>query len=88
MLPPLFFFVSTVGIVGTTATSLAMQEQGSRAGSASGLLGVPQMLIGALVAPLSGIMGNHADLPLGMLIVLCEAGAVACYVGVVGRVRK
>lgn len=79
VLPPLFFVVCTVGIVAPTATSLAMQEQGNRAGSAAALIGVPQMLLGAFAAPLVGILGSHADLPLGVVVVLCDWGAALCY---------
>lgn len=80
VLPPLFFVVCTVGIVAPTATSLAMQEQGNRAGSAAAVIGVPQMLLGAFAAPLVGIMGSRADLPLGVVVVLCDLGAALCYV--------
>ncbi|QSO52181.1 multidrug effflux MFS transporter [Alicyclobacillus curvatus] len=80
VLPPLFFIVCTVGIVGPTATSLAMQEQGNRAGSAAAVIGVPQMLMGAITAPLVGIMGSHADMPLGVVVLLCDVAAALCYV--------
>lgn len=88
VLPPLFFVVCSVGIVGPTATSLAMQEQGHRAGSAAAVIGVPQMLIGALVAPLVGIMGSQADLPLGILIPICDLGAFVCYLLLVRATRR
>ncbi|KPV40760.1 multidrug effflux MFS transporter [Alicyclobacillus ferrooxydans] len=79
VLPPLFFVVCCVGIVGPTATSLAMQEQGGRAGSAAAVMGLPQMLMGALAAPLVGMMGSGADLPLGIVIPICDLAAIASY---------
>jgi MFS transporter, DHA1 family, multidrug resistance protein len=80
VLPPLFFVVCCIGIVGPTATSLAMEEQGSRAGSAAAVIGVPQMFMGAIAAPLVGIMGSHADLPLGITVPLFDLAAGTCYI--------
>lgn len=87
VLVPLFFVVSMIGVVGTTATSLAMQAQGSRAGSAAAFIGVPQMILGALVAPFVGVMGSHADLPLGLLIPICDLGGICCYIFLVRSAR-
>jgi MFS transporter, DHA1 family, multidrug resistance protein len=89
VLPPLFFVVSSIGIVGATGTSLAMQEQGENAGSAAALIGVPQMLVGAMVAPLVGLGGSHSSTPMGVLITICGLGASLCYWGLVRmRMRR
>lgn len=80
VLPPLFFVVSSIGIVSAMGSSLAMQEQGANAGSAAALIGVPQMLAGAIVAPLVGLGGSHAAMPMGVIIAICALGAIACYV--------
>ncbi|WDL99460.1 multidrug effflux MFS transporter [Alicyclobacillus sp. ALC3] len=84
---PLFFVVSSVGCVSTTATSLALHSQGKAAGSAAALIGVPQLLAGAVVAPFTGIAGSHAAGPMGIVIAVCEIGAVLSFVLLNRRVR-
>lgn len=83
VLLPLFVVVASVGMVGTTTFALAMQSQGERAGKASALMGLPQMLSGALVAPLVGVRGSHAVAPMGLVIASCDVAAVACYLALV-----
>lgn len=80
VLPPLFFTVASVGIVTTTGFSLAMQNQSRSAGSASALLGLLPFIFGAVTAPLVGIAGSSTAIPMGIVIAVCEIGAVACYV--------
>ncbi|MFT8322432.1 MAG: multidrug effflux MFS transporter [Bacillus sp. (in: firmicutes)] len=72
---PLFFVVSSVGIVTTTGFSLAMQSQGKAAGSASALLGVLSLMLGGFVSPLVGLGGNESSLP--MTIVILGSGLCA-----------
>ncbi|MBM7570173.1 multidrug effflux MFS transporter [Aquibacillus albus] len=79
VLIPLFFVVSSVGIVNPTCTSLAMQSKGNSAGSASALLGLLQYAFGGLVAPIVGIAGSQNVLPLGIVIAACEVLAITCY---------
>ncbi|ARU63696.1 Bcr/CflA family drug resistance efflux transporter [Tumebacillus avium] len=79
VLVPLFFVVSSVGIVNTTSFSLAMQDQGNAAGTASAMLGVLTFIIGGLVAPLVGIGGSETAIPMGVIIAVAEVGAVLCY---------
>ncbi|WP_132745234.1 multidrug effflux MFS transporter [Scopulibacillus darangshiensis] len=79
ILPPLFIVVSSVGIVTTTSFSLAMQNQERSAGSASALLGVLPFIAGAIVAPLVGIGGSHTAVPMGVVIAVCDIGAVICF---------
>lgn len=68
----LFAVVSSVGMVGTTSFSLAMQDQGDSAGSASALLGLLPLLLGSCVAPLVGLGGDKTALP--MAVVIASAG--------------
>jgi DHA1 family bicyclomycin/chloramphenicol resistance-like MFS transporter len=51
-----------------TSTSLALEEQGWAAGSASALLGLGQFIVAALVAPLAGVAGQHTAVPMAVLI--------------------
>jgi DHA1 family bicyclomycin/chloramphenicol resistance-like MFS transporter len=80
ILPALFLVVSSVGVVSTSTFSLAMQNQGKAAGSASALLGLLSFVFGGIAAPLVGVAGNDSDLPLGIVVAVAEAGAVLSYV--------
>ncbi|OXM86548.1 multidrug effflux MFS transporter [Paenibacillus rigui] len=85
VLVPLFFVVASVGIVGTTTFSLAMQDQAEAAGSASALLGVLSFIFGGVVAPLVGLGGSGTAVPMAIVIAAAELGAVACYAFMVRR---
>lgn len=71
----LFAVVSSVGVVSTTTFSLAMQDQGETAGSASALMGLIPLLLGGGVAPLVGLGGGGTALP--MAIVMASASCIA-----------
>lgn len=75
----LFFVVSSVGIVGTTAFSLGMERQGKAAGSASAFLGILPFGGGALVSPLVGIGGEYTAIPMSITIFACSAVACLLY---------
>lgn len=77
---PLFFVVSSVGIVNTAGFSLAMQKQGKNAGSASAMLGVISLAFGGIVAPFVGIGGGVSAIPMGIVIVIASTGAVLSFV--------
>lgn len=79
VLIPLFLVVSCVGIISTSSFSLAMQSQGKAAGSASALLGLIPYILGATVAPLVGLGGEHTAVPLGIVIAIAELGAICSY---------
>jgi DHA1 family bicyclomycin/chloramphenicol resistance-like MFS transporter len=76
---PLFLVVSAVGIVAPTSTSLAMQNQGNNAGSAAALIGVPQLIAGAVTAPLVGVGGSQTAVPMGVTIAAAGIGALVLY---------
>ncbi|WP_088186548.1 multidrug effflux MFS transporter [Desulfosporosinus sp. FKA] len=80
ILLPLFIAVSSVGVVTTAGSSLAMENYGHSAGSASALLGLFAFVIGAAVAPLVGLGGGNTAVPMGTVIAICEVGAILCYV--------
>ena len=79
VLIPLFFVVSSVGIVNTTSFALAMEKQGKNAGSASALLGVLSFIGGAIFSPLVGIAGGYTALPMAILVAFGDIGALAVY---------
>lgn len=76
---PLFFVVSSVGLISTLGFTLAMQNYGSTAGSASALLGLLPMLVGSLVSPLVGIMGEQSAVPMGLIIMTLDCLALVLY---------
>jgi DHA1 family bicyclomycin/chloramphenicol resistance-like MFS transporter len=87
ILLPLFFVVSSVGMVNTAGFSLAMQKQGKSAGSASALLGVLSLASGAIVAPLVGIGGGQSAIPMGVVIICVSSGAVLSYLCLVRKAK-
>ncbi|TGE36225.1 Bcr/CflA family efflux MFS transporter [Desulfosporosinus fructosivorans] len=80
ILIPLFVVVSSVGVVSTAGSSLAMENYGHAAGSASALLGLFSFVIGALVAPLVGLGGEHTAVPMGIVIAVTNVGSILSYV--------
>ncbi|HEJ8115841.1 TPA: multidrug effflux MFS transporter [Serratia marcescens] len=78
LLVPLFFSVAVIGIVGPTASSLAMQSQGDKAGSASALIGVCMFALGACAVPLTGL-GGTSGLSMALTIVGCYAIAILLF---------
>lgn len=88
VLLPLFFVVSSVGVVQTASFSLAMQNQGKSAGSASALIGLMAFVFGGLMAPLVGLGGSGTALPMGIIIATVNVLAVLSYVILVRRAPK
>lgn len=79
ILLPLFFVVSSIGVVGTSTFSLAMQDQAKAAGSAAALIGVLSFIFGGIMAPLVGIAGSNTAVPMGIVIAFAESAAVLSY---------
>lgn len=75
----LFFVVSSVGIIGTSSFSLAMQDQANAAGSASALIGLLSFVLGGVMAPLVGMAGSFSALPMGIVIAAAESAAILSY---------
>lgn len=87
VLPSLFVVVAAVGVVLPSAIALAMAEYPHIAGSASGLLGVLQFLIGAACAPLVGAFGTKTALPMALVIAALALLALVTRSGVARSVR-
>jgi DHA1 family bicyclomycin/chloramphenicol resistance-like MFS transporter len=85
ILLPLFFVVSSVGIVSTSSFSLAMQDQAKAAGSASALIGFLSVILGGVMAPFVGIAGSHTALPMGIIIAIAETAALLSYIVLIKR---
>jgi DHA1 family bicyclomycin/chloramphenicol resistance-like MFS transporter len=84
----LFVVVASLGLVMPNATALALADHPRVAGSASGLLGVLQFIVGAATAPLVGVGGTDSALPMALTIaVLSVAGALSATVLATGPRR-
>lgn len=84
----LFLVVATLGLINAVVTSLALQRQGQHAGIASSVLGLGMYVFGIFLSPLVGVMGSYTYLPLAVLILLCEIGALILYQRVIHMVRQ
>lgn len=82
---PIFFFVSSISIIGTTSFALAIESQGHIAGSASALLGLLPFVLGSLTAPLVGIAGAYTGVPMGVVIFCTSFLAFLSYFGLVRK---
>jgi MFS transporter, DHA1 family, multidrug resistance protein len=80
----LFAVVSTIGFVSPNATALALEDHAEAAGSAASLLGVSQLAIGALLAPVVGLFGSTA-LPLAAVMAAAAFAALLVMAFVVPR---
>ena len=81
-----FLVVSSIGLISTTTTSLALQNQGQSAGSASALLGMLSFVFGGVAAPLVGLGGSNTALPLAMVMCSLIAASGLCFI--VSRPRR
>jgi DHA1 family bicyclomycin/chloramphenicol resistance-like MFS transporter len=73
---PLFFIISAAGLSFPNAPAIALNRHGDAAGSASALLGAAQFVIGGLIAPLVGALGNGTPVPMAAVIVGTSAVAL------------
>lgn len=81
----IFVFISSIGIISTSSFSLAIQDQGHIAGSASAMLGLLPFIFGAISAPLVGIAGEHTAIPMGVIMFLASSLAILSYYILVGK---
>lgn len=72
----LLITVPTIPIMAAASFSLAMRAQGKNAGTASALIGFFSMISGGIMAPLVGIAGSNNAIPMAIIMVLGEAGAL------------
>ncbi|WP_037288661.1 multidrug effflux MFS transporter [Saccharibacillus sacchari] len=87
--PLLFLVVASVGMVASTTTSLAMQSQEPRtAGSASALIGLMPLLLGAAASPLVGLGSGQTAFPMGLVIGIAELLALMSYTLLVLPARR
>ncbi|MFI0819916.1 Bcr/CflA family multidrug efflux MFS transporter [Streptomyces sp. NPDC021098] len=85
VLVSLFALVASIGLIMPNSTALSMAGHPEAAGTASALLGLLQFALGGIAAPLAGLGGNGAALPMALAIAVCAAAAVAVAVAVKPR---
>lgn len=76
VLPAFFLVVASHGLITPNATALALARHPGAAGSASAVIGVCSMLAGAIVAPLTGLSGQHSLTALAIIILACYAASL------------
>ncbi|WP_141604264.1 Bcr/CflA family efflux MFS transporter [Terrilactibacillus laevilacticus] len=75
----IFIYMTTMGMITTSTFTLAMENQANQAGSASALLGMFPLLIGAIVSPFVGIDESTA-VPMGAILFITSfIGSVAFF---------
>ncbi len=72
----LLIVIPMVSIMGAASFSLAMRAHGKNAGSASALIGFFSMISGGIMAPLVGIAGSANAMPMAIIMVIGEVGAL------------
>lgn len=77
----LFVLMSSMGLVGPTATAQALIRTPHAAGAASALLGTMQFLIGSAVAPLPGLGGKDTALPMAVVMVVATLISIGAFTG-------
>jgi len=77
VLAGLFVVVASQGLIAPNSSAMALLNHGRSAGSASALLGALRFVVGALAAPLVGILGEGTALPMAAVILVCALGALA-----------
>ncbi|MFI8003729.1 multidrug effflux MFS transporter [Streptomyces sp. NPDC086010] len=72
---PLWLIMGAVGLVLPNAAALALARHGESAGTAAALLGAGQFGLGALAAPLVGVLGNDAH-AMALTMTVCVVAAL------------
>lgn len=85
VLPAFFVAVASIGLIGPNATALALADLPQDVlGSASGLMGVLQFIIGAGISPLVSAFGVSSALPLAITMALMSTSALAVFAAMTG----
>lgn len=77
VLASLFVVLFGAGFINPNALTLTMQHRPDAAGSASALYGCSQFVLGAAMAPLVGVGGDHDALPMAIVLCLLASGAAS-----------
>ncbi|WP_085067281.1 multidrug effflux MFS transporter [Catenuloplanes japonicus] len=80
ILVPLWLVLTMVGLTMPNATALALSRHGEAAGTAAALLGAVQFGVGALAAPLVGVLGVSATAMAVVVFGGMVAAGLVCFV--------
>jgi DHA1 family bicyclomycin/chloramphenicol resistance-like MFS transporter len=80
----IFIYMTTMGMTITSTFTLGMEKQSHRAGSASAVLGMLPMLLGAIFSPLAGVNEDSA-VPMGLTLF---GTALIGFIAFFGLVKK
>ena len=69
----LFIAIVPLSVLGASSTSMALESCGKNAGSASAILGFSSMVLGGVLMPAAGAMGENSALPMALIMVCCFA---------------
>lgn len=77
---PIFFAVSSLGLVLGNGTALALSAVPGAAGTGSAVLGAVQFGFAAAISPLVSLGGENTALPLAIVMLTCSALAAVAFV--------
>jgi MFS transporter, DHA1 family, multidrug resistance protein len=83
ILPAVFVLIASLGLIQPNATTLALADT-QAAGSAAAVLGLLQLALGAVVAPLVGLVGTTSPLPMTVGMAVAALVALATLVLLTG----
>jgi DHA1 family bicyclomycin/chloramphenicol resistance-like MFS transporter len=73
---PLFFVLSSIGLVATNAMAGGLAVDPSRAGAVSALFGAGQFSVAGLTTIAAALLSREPALAMAVVIMLCAAGAL------------
>jgi MFS transporter, DHA1 family, multidrug resistance protein len=85
VLAPLMVVLAAAGLAMPNTPALALNRHGEAAGTASAMLGFLQFGVGALVAPVVGLLGGTTALPMGAVMLAVTGLAAVLVFGIVRR---
>ncbi|RYU10081.1 Bcr/CflA family multidrug efflux MFS transporter [Nocardioides iriomotensis] len=85
VLVPLMVVLASAGLAMPNTPALALNRHGEAAGTASAMLGCVQFGVGALVAPLVGVLGSTTAAPMGAVMLTVTGLAALLMFAVVRR---
>jgi DHA1 family bicyclomycin/chloramphenicol resistance-like MFS transporter len=85
VLVPLLVVLASAGLAMPNTPALALNRHGEAAGTASAMLGFMQFGIGAVAAPLVGVVGGGTSTPMGVVMLAVTGLAAVLTLGVVRR---
>ncbi|MDP2227298.1 MAG: Bcr/CflA family multidrug efflux MFS transporter [Moraxellaceae bacterium] len=79
LLAGLFVYISSLGFISPNASAAALATQGSKAGTASALMGALQFVMATLAGASMSLWHDGSALPLAVVMGVCGAGAWALH---------